>query len=336
MKDNSCLFTVPTTIGAVWELTYRCNFGCLHCCNNSMDDELFKKNELTETEVKNGIEQLVDFGVESMYLSGGDPLLRDDFLSILAYARKKLNNRNLFFATNGKKVTKDIAQEIAAIDIGSTLISLDGHTPKLADKFRNTKDAYNIALRAIRLLKEANVPVTIGSVIWKETYNHIEDLVKIGVREGVDTMFFSWMVPLGRAESNPAIAINFNEYESVGNQLREMQEKYANQINIRFRRFEEITNESKTCPGGINNYHLIPDGRVSVCSWAYKLDSEIISTDSIKNKPFKEIVHDEKIRQFKEMVLRRNERGLGPGCPVLCHIEHNSYYSKDPLYKSQK
>jgi MoaA/NifB/PqqE/SkfB family radical SAM enzyme len=334
MEDNTCLFTLEDHIkGAVWEITYRCGYGCVHCCNKSVDSDELKRDELSTEELKRGIDHLVDFGINSIYISGGDPLEREDFLCLLTHTKSRLKNKNLFFATNGKKLTPDIAKEIGNIDIGSVLISLDGHTPQIAEKFRPVKDNYYLALRAVDMLKQNGVQVTIGSVLWKETYGHIEDLIKIGVNAGADTIFFSWLVDLGRAEGNKEITVPEDYYFQVADRLHALRAEYAGKINVRFRRFETITEKSKSCPGGINNYHLVPSGRVSVCSWAYKLDSTLLSQESIKDKPFTELVNDEPISGFREMIQEREKMGLGPGCPVLCKIKSGDYLTEDPLFR---
>ena len=336
MLDNVCLFTLGKNKGAVWEITLRCDYGCLHCCNRSIPLEVLKKEECTTKEIKQGLKNLVEFGINSLYFSGGDPLMRQDFIEILRYAKILLKNNNLFLATNGKNLTNKIAKNIKEIGVGSVLISLDGHTPKIAEKFRPVKGNYQIAIDAIRMLKKYNIPVTMGTVIWKETYNHLEDFIKIAIKENVDTIFFSWLVPFGRAEEHKEIFVNNEEYFKTGNKLRSLKKKYESQINVRFRRFENITDDSLDCPGGSQNFHILPDGRVSFCSWIYKGNSKIISKLSIKNNKLENIIKEKPLRDFLSMLRERKGKNLGPGCPALCKINLGTYYSKDPLYKNEK
>lgn len=336
MVDNVCLFTLGENKGAVWEITLRCDYGCLHCCNKSIASKTLKKEECTTKEVKRGLKRLVDFGINSLYFSGGDPLMRQDFIEILDYAKRLLKNDNLFFATNGKNLTEDIAKKIKEIGVGSVLISLDGHTPKIAEKFRPVKGNFYIAINAIRTLKKYNIPVTMGTIIWKETSGHLEDFIKIAIKEKVDTLFFSWLVPLGRAEEHKEIFVNNKEYFKIGNRLRFLKKKYGGQIKVRFRRFENITDNSLDCPGGSQNFHILPDGRVSVCSWVYKGDKKIISKLNIKNNKMEDIIKEKSIKNFLSMIEERRKKHLGPGCPALCKLNSGTYYSKDLLYKNEK
>ena len=68
-----------------FELTHRCNLRCQHCYivrNN-------KKAELTYKEICRVIDEVRKEGCLWLCLTGGEPLLREDFLDIYSYAYKK-------------------------------------------------------------------------------------------------------------------------------------------------------------------------------------------------------------------------------------------------------
>ncbi|MCM8820169.1 MAG: radical SAM protein, partial [Candidatus Omnitrophica bacterium] len=78
------------------ELTYRCNLNCVYCyC-------LKDPNEISTNRFKEIISKLKDLEVFFLTFSGGEPLLREDFLELYLYARKKgflisiLTNGTLF------------------------------------------------------------------------------------------------------------------------------------------------------------------------------------------------------------------------------------------------
>lgn len=64
-----------------WAITGRCNYKCKHCfmakdLNNYSD-------EFSTSECLNIVNQIADCGVEEVYITGGEPLLRKDFLRSL-------------------------------------------------------------------------------------------------------------------------------------------------------------------------------------------------------------------------------------------------------------
>jgi len=75
----------PYPTSAQIELTYRCDLNCIHCyCKGSE-----VKKELTACEWKDLIDQMHSAGTMWLTITGGEPLLRKDFIEIYAYAKKK-------------------------------------------------------------------------------------------------------------------------------------------------------------------------------------------------------------------------------------------------------
>ena len=61
---------------AVWEITLRCNMRCQHCGSRAGKK---RRDELTLAEALKLCEDLAAMGCRRLTLSGGDPLLREDW-----------------------------------------------------------------------------------------------------------------------------------------------------------------------------------------------------------------------------------------------------------------
>nr|NJM04202.1 radical SAM protein [Desulfobacula sp.] len=88
------------------ELTHRCNNNCVHCyINLSANDKKAKKNELSFEDIKDIVNQA--FSMETLWvlLSGGEPLLRDDFCDIYIYLKEKGFLVSIF--TNASLISKE-------------------------------------------------------------------------------------------------------------------------------------------------------------------------------------------------------------------------------------
>lgn len=59
------------------------------------------------------------FGVENITFSGGEPLIRDDFLEI-GYHAGNLGFNSVTFSTNGTFIDRDIANQLKVIFISCT------------------------------------------------------------------------------------------------------------------------------------------------------------------------------------------------------------------------
>jgi MoaA/NifB/PqqE/SkfB family radical SAM enzyme len=93
------------------ELTFRCNLRCVHCYVAHGHQGIPGRKELTAGEIRAILEAVVDEGCFWLLLTGGEPLLRPDFLDIYTDAKRKGLIVTLF--TNGTLLSPQIADSLA-------------------------------------------------------------------------------------------------------------------------------------------------------------------------------------------------------------------------------
>jgi Fe-coproporphyrin III synthase len=71
----------------VWNITRRCNLKCIHCYSDS--DAREYPGELTWDQCRGVLDDLAQFGVPGVLLSGGEPLIHPCFFDLANYARGK-------------------------------------------------------------------------------------------------------------------------------------------------------------------------------------------------------------------------------------------------------
>lgn len=330
MRDRTCLFKLDENLRTVWEITHKCNYSCGHCCVSSKETV---NNELGTQEVKAGLDNLISAGLSSIYFTGGEPLLREDFLDIVNYASCLLNPQNIKFATNGKLVNSEVAKEIANLNLGMVLVSLDGHTPSVAQRFRGIETCYKDAINAVGYIASEKVKVRLGVVIWNGNYKNLEDFIKIGIDQGAEDVFFNWLIPIGKAKVNMDIGVDSSLYFKIADELKTLKERYAEKIKIGYHRFSEINDKDEECFAGEKIIHVLPKGEVSPCSWLYKTDDQFVSKSKVHETSLKSILREKPFERVKKMIKRREEFGVGPGCIALCKAFVGSYLSPDPLHE---
>ena len=164
----------PTPFFAVWEITSNCNMKC-DFCNRWRYSSKHYPHELKTNECYDIIDQLSEIGVGIINFGGGEPLMRQDFPSILKYAKE--NGMITLINTNGYFL-KDKIDSIKN-NVDYIRISLD--SIKLHNKLRGKDLAFKKAIIGIKITKKANCNVSINSTITKSTFLEMEQLVKLAI-----------------------------------------------------------------------------------------------------------------------------------------------------------
>ena len=89
-RFQSRTMTERVPLRGMLELTSRCNLKCVHCYLG--DQEQYRAqaaSEMTTDEVKALIDELVEAGTLFLTITGGDPMMRKDFVDVYRYAAQQ-------------------------------------------------------------------------------------------------------------------------------------------------------------------------------------------------------------------------------------------------------
>ncbi len=179
-------------------VTDRCDLRCVYCM---CEDMTFvpRTQLLTLEEISTIARCFVELGVTKLRLTGGEPLVRKDVMSLfgdLGDLRANGRLQDLTITTNGTQLVR-YAQQLH--DQGVTRINVSLDTLQ-ADRFKRMTRVGNIhktlaGLAAIR--KVGFKRIKLNSVILKNrNHDEINDLVDFAVENGFDITFIEEM-PLG-------------------------------------------------------------------------------------------------------------------------------------------
>jgi len=161
---------IPSRV--MFELTYKCNFRCVHCYV-SPDN---RKKELTTEEVFLILDQLKDAGAFHIGFTGGEPLSRKDIFKILDHA--KGCGFRISLLTNGYLINKGAAKKIASL--GTSLnrvdISVLGAREKTFEGITGVKGSFDKVMKAIKLLKDEGVDVQVKATLMKPNKDEFLDI----------------------------------------------------------------------------------------------------------------------------------------------------------------
>lgn len=189
--------TGPVKPVVIWNLTRRCNLKCRHCYAVAADRDF--PGELSAAEARAVLDDLADFGIPALILSGGEPLSRPDTLDLARRAKA----RGLYTAlsTNGTPIAGALADEIAAIGFDYVGISLDG-IGATNDWFRGQDGAFAAALSGVRACVARGVKVGLRYTMTSDNARELPDLLDLADAEGVDKFYLSHLVYAGRGNKH--------------------------------------------------------------------------------------------------------------------------------------
>jgi len=158
-------------------LTDRCDMRCTYCMAEKMTF-LPKSDLLTLDELETIGTRFIARGVKKIRPTGGEPLVRKDFLPLLNRLGTYLGQglEELTLTTNGTLLDK-FADDIAAAGVKRINVSLDTIDPEAFRKITRRGDLSKV-LAGLKAAQKAGLKIKINTVLLKnQNAPHIKDMV---------------------------------------------------------------------------------------------------------------------------------------------------------------
>jgi radical SAM protein with 4Fe4S-binding SPASM domain len=147
------------------ELTERCNCNCIHCyINLPADDSNAIQSELSTEDVKEILREAASLGCLRVRLTGGEPLLREDFSEIYTAARR-LGIR-VAFLTNATLITPEIARLLVSIPpLEPIEITVYGMERDSCEAVTRMPGSFEAAWQGIHLILAERIPFIVKGAV---------------------------------------------------------------------------------------------------------------------------------------------------------------------------
>ena len=180
----------------VWNITRRCNLRCIHCYSDS--DAREYPGELTWDQCRAVLDDLAQFGVPGLLLSGGEPFIHPRFFDLAGYARSK--GLRLTLSTNGTLIDRPAAQRLKELGFAYVGISLDG-IGATHDHFRGRQGAFDKTVRAFRHCKAVGQKVGLRLTLSAHNVADLDRILDFIEAEDIDRVCFYHLVYSGRGSN---------------------------------------------------------------------------------------------------------------------------------------
>ncbi|UOM33258.1 GTP 3',8-cyclase MoaA [Acuticoccus sp. I52.16.1] len=183
-------------------VTDRCDFRCVYCMSENMSF-LPKRDLLTLEELDRLSTAFVERGVTKLRITGGEPLVRRNVMSLFRDLSRHLKTgalKELTLTTNGSQLGK-YATELADCGVKRVNVSLDTLDP---DNFRTITRWGNLdkVLEGMEAATAAGLKIKINMVALKDANEHeIVPMMRFCHENGHDLTLIETM-PLGEIEAD--------------------------------------------------------------------------------------------------------------------------------------
>jgi radical SAM protein with 4Fe4S-binding SPASM domain len=155
-----------------FEVTNQCNLECVFCCAQLSK---YRRKDLSKEKILEIIAKIASEDVYSIFLTGGEPFMRDD---LPQFVKECLDyGMNVSLSTNGTKATKRISRMIASTGLDEIQVSI--HAPNNTnDEIVGVSGAVEQSFKGLQNLIDAGLRATVASVATLMNYYLMPELVK--------------------------------------------------------------------------------------------------------------------------------------------------------------
>jgi len=191
-------------------VTDRCDFRCVYCMAEDMTF-VPKQNILTLEEIHEVARAFVELGVNKIRLTGGEPLVRNNILSLVQSLGKLPGLDQLAITTNGSQLHR-LARKLRQFGVKRINISLDSLNPRQFRQLTRHGNLDQVIAGTDAAIAAGFEQIRLNAVILKgRNEDEVLELVDFAQQRAIDIAFIEEM-PLGLIdEHNRALSFCSSE-----------------------------------------------------------------------------------------------------------------------------
>ena len=176
-------------------LTDRCDFRCVYCMSEKMTF-LPRKQILSLEEIFQLARAFTELGVSRIRLTGGEPLIRNNVMSLISKIGELPGLDELLITTNASHL-HEMAGELKAAGVNRINISLDSLNPETFRRMTRTGELSRVRQGIETAVATGFDAIRLNCVILRGINDHeVFDLLEYAMQLGINIAFIEEM-PLG-------------------------------------------------------------------------------------------------------------------------------------------
>jgi len=159
------------------DITARCNNDCRHCyINLPAGDRKAKDRELSLVEIKEIVDEAVSLGALWCLITGGEPLLREDFSSLYLHLKKKGLLVSVF--TNASLMTEEHVRLFQKYPPRDIEVTAYGVTQETYERVTRRVGSYAAFMRGLALMLEGGIKVRLKAMALRSNLHEMPEIAR--------------------------------------------------------------------------------------------------------------------------------------------------------------
>jgi radical SAM protein with 4Fe4S-binding SPASM domain len=263
-RASSCYFRTTVNSGrrkALVQIDERCNLRCAHCfVSATQRGQTMEYEDITERVIP----RLAACRVDRVTLTGGEPTIHPDFLSIVRAFRAA--GMGVGVCTNATTLTDSDITELGEIGGVHCNVSLDGFRPESHGRFRGDRDSFHTTIETVKALAAAGLLqgllCTPNALAEDEEYR---ELCAFAVEQGAEYVLMNPLSSMGRGvKAQRALAATEEHMRRIHQMIDPFDGPNLDVTRIRFPNTDG--KPLAGCEAGTIIYVFTP-GEVTVCPY---------------------------------------------------------------------
>lgn len=323
------------------DLTYRCNNTCRHCWLWLPIDSTQGRKELSFDEITRIVSEARKLGCQAWSISGGEPMVRPDFVEIFDYITNKAVSYNL--NTNGTLITPKIAQLLTRK--GRKMVALYGATAEVHDFVTRNPGSFDATMQGIAYLREAGAGFEVQIVPMRANFHQYPLMIELAsslssyYRIGAPWLWLS----ADHSETRnreiisqrlaPIDVIALDEPDALSGTLPNVEEKDSSVVDPSYLAHQVDDRLFASCIAARRDFHIDPYGQMSFCYYIKDPNLRFDLRQGSFQQAWEEFIPSlaDKVHGGQEYLencgsceLRKDCRW----CAVYGYLEHGRYSAK--------
>ncbi|HHY12935.1 MAG TPA: radical SAM protein [Firmicutes bacterium] len=323
-------------------LTKACNLRCRHCFDNSGTESA---GMLTFDEIESLLVELQRLGVKRLALSGGEPLVRTDFIQILelgAHLGFRIN-----VTSNGTLIDDSVAQQIAEVKeaLRFFLVSIEG--PEDIHNAIRGDGTFQSAIQGLKALRRAGVEAGFTTTLNALNLSRVDALFSLAQSLALEGFSLSIIKLAGRAATDlPLCGFSPDQLDKTLDEIRYLEQKTG--INVYMKELDSTSDDlelakvlgASKCAAGLFTASITANGDVVACPYLESIRTDFgFSVMNIRKLPFSAIWRQApEFRYIRESNVdprcascERHKTDCFAGCPATAYQVTGDPYAPSPF-----